>query len=101
MLLANTNTRNFLTLGTAVLERNWPGAVGSPIQVSREGKASPLEAGRGKEFPACEPEKGHCGGCGAIGRWFTRTQNCQCTYCVCVISQNRQGGRRGAQGVRL
>ena len=40
--------------------------MGQPIQVSRKGKASPLEAGRGKEFPACEPEKGHCGGCEAI-----------------------------------
>jgi len=74
---SNTNARNILTLWTVVLERNWPGAVGSPIQVSRKGKASPLEAGRGKGFPACEPEKGHCGGCEATGRWFTKVYNCQ------------------------
>ena len=33
--------------------------------MSRKGKASFLEAGRGKGFPACEPGKGHCGGCEA------------------------------------
>src|SRR4030042_5358842 len=88
MLLANTNARNFLTLGTAVLERNWPGAVGSPIQVSRKGKASPLEAGRGKEFPTCEPEKGHCGGCEATGcgSQESGSMNLSVTLRICIAT---------------
>jgi len=35
--------------------------------VSRKGKASPLEAGRGKEFPTCEPKEGR----GQVG-WMPR-----------------------------
>jgi len=35
--------------------------MGSPTQVSRKEKASPLETRRGEGFPACAPEKRHCG----------------------------------------
>jgi len=37
--------------------------------VRRKGKASPLEAGRGKEFPACEPKEGR-GQVGSMPRPF-------------------------------
>ncbi len=30
---------------------------GVPLKVSRKGKAPPLERGRGKAFPACEPDR--------------------------------------------
>ena len=33
------------------------GAVGHPSRVSRKGKASPLEAGRGKYSPPASPER--------------------------------------------
>jgi hypothetical protein len=45
------------------LERNllflseYAGSSGVPIEVSRKGKTPPLERGRGKAFPACEPDR--------------------------------------------
>jgi hypothetical protein len=45
------------------LERNllflseYAGSSGAPIEGSRKGKAPPLERGRGKVFPACEPDR--------------------------------------------
>jgi hypothetical protein len=33
------------------------GSSGAPIEVSRRGKAPPLERGRGKVFPTCEPDR--------------------------------------------
>jgi len=40
--------------------------------VSRKGQASPLEAGRGKLFPACELGKGHFEGMEAKGQGSTQ-----------------------------
>jgi hypothetical protein len=40
-----------------ISERISAGSSGAPIEVSRKGKAPPLERGRGKAFPACEPDR--------------------------------------------
>jgi hypothetical protein len=40
-----------------ISERKLAGSSGAPIEVSRKGKAPPLERGRGKVFPACEPDR--------------------------------------------
>jgi hypothetical protein len=42
---------------TVVPERTFPEEVGDPSRVSRKGKASPLEAGRGKYSPPANPER--------------------------------------------
>ena len=43
---------------------------GEPVEGKQEG-GPPLadRAGKGQEFPACEPRKGHCGSVGAKGQW--------------------------------
>ncbi len=40
-----------------ISERTLAVSSGEPIEVSRKGKAPPLERGRGKAFPACEPDR--------------------------------------------
>jgi hypothetical protein len=48
--------RSFLSLERNLLFLSeYAGSSGVPIEVSRKGKAPPLERGRGKAFPACEP----------------------------------------------
>jgi hypothetical protein len=40
-----------------ISERILAESSGAPIEVSRKGKAPPLERGRGKTFPTCEPDR--------------------------------------------
>jgi hypothetical protein len=40
-----------------ISERIFAESSGAPIEVSRKGKAPPLERGRGKAFPTCEPDR--------------------------------------------
>ncbi len=41
-----------------------------PIEGKQEGGPPVADrAGKGQEFPACEPRKGHCGSVGAKGQW--------------------------------
>ena len=42
---------------------------GGPIEGKQEGETPAFRAGKGQEFPACEPRKGHCGSVGAKGQW--------------------------------
>jgi len=43
---------------------------GEPIEGKQEGGPPVADrAGKGQEFPACEPQKGHCGSVGAKGQW--------------------------------
>jgi hypothetical protein len=42
---------------------------GGPLEGKQEGESPAFRAGKGQEFPACEPRKGHCGSVGAKGQW--------------------------------
>jgi len=43
---------------------------GGPLEGKQEGGPPVADrAGKGQEFPACEPRKGHCGNVGAKGQW--------------------------------
>ena len=43
---------------------------GGPLEGKQEGGPPVADrAGKGQEFPACEPRKGHCGSVGAKGQW--------------------------------
>jgi len=42
---------------------------GGPIEGKQERESPAFRAGKGQEFPTCEPRKGHCGSVGAKGQW--------------------------------
>jgi hypothetical protein len=44
-------------VGPVISERRLARSSGAPIEVSRKGKTPPSERGRGKVFPACEPDR--------------------------------------------
>ena len=94
-----TNTKTFPILCTIVLEQNWPRAVGSPIQVSRKGKASPLEVGRGKEFTTSEPEKGR-GQVGWIPRLVGGEESRPCNHITLSRKPRLVGGSFTAEAVK-
>jgi hypothetical protein len=42
---------------------------GGPLEGNQEEESPAFRAGKGQEFSACEPRKGHCGSVGAKGQW--------------------------------